>query len=127
MENIVQAFSRKNKWAVVGVSENKNKFGYKIYCFLRDNTNFLVYPVNPRVAQIDGRRCYSSLSDIPEKPDVVNFVVPPGIVSKVAREGMALGINYYWLQPGSEDEETITWLKNKGATVISNACVMREL
>ncbi len=37
-----------------------------------------------------------------DMPDIVNFVVPPNIAMKVAKEAVELGIEYLWFQPGSE-------------------------
>src|SRR5437016_4908754 len=34
-----------------------------------------VYPVNPRYPELLGRRCYPSLKELPEPPDVVAFCV----------------------------------------------------
>ena len=32
--------------------------------------------MNPNHEEIEGKRCYASLSELPEKPDVVDIVVP---------------------------------------------------
>src|SRR5215469_2419740 len=34
-----------------------------------------IYPVNPRYPEIAGRRCYPSLAELPEAPDVVAFCI----------------------------------------------------
>src|SRR5260221_4933284 len=36
----------------------------------------VIYPVNPRYADIDGRRCYPSIADLPEPVDLVLLAVP---------------------------------------------------
>jgi predicted CoA-binding protein len=44
-------------WAVVGASENKEKFGWKIYKKLKDK-GYKVFPVSPNYETIDGDKCY---------------------------------------------------------------------
>ncbi|MDD2481966.1 MAG: CoA-binding protein, partial [Lutispora sp.] len=54
----------KKIWAVVGVNQNPEKFGNKIYKRLK-NQEYEVYPVNPVDETIDGDICYKNLSSIP--------------------------------------------------------------
>jgi len=42
---------------------------------------YTVYPVNPNIDEIFGEICYHSLSELLEKPDVVDTVVPPKVES----------------------------------------------
>jgi acyl-CoA synthetase (NDP forming) len=72
-------------FAVVGASTNKEKYGYLCYASLKAHGR-TVYPINPRADAIDGDKCYPSVSDLPEKPDVVVAVVPPAITEKLVDE-----------------------------------------
>ena len=76
MEQLIRDFLSKRVFAVIGASRDKNKYGYKIFADLR-SAGYKVYPVNPNAESIDGVKCYPSLSSLPEKPAVVDFVVPP--------------------------------------------------
>ena len=71
---IQQALDQK-VWAVIGATHKTEKFGYKIYKCLKDH-GYEVYPVNPNIAEINGDKCYPSLSALPVVPAVVDFVVP---------------------------------------------------
>lgn len=113
--------NKSNRMAVVGASREKEKFGYKIYAVLKKQ-GFVVYPINPKADSIDGDKCYASLSDLPEKPDVVITVVPPKITEQVVVEAARLGIKKIWMQPGSESEKAIAFCKEKGMEVIANVC-----
>ena len=77
------------------------KFGYKIYKCLKDH-GYEVYPVNPNVAEIDGNKCYPSLSALPVVPAVVDFVVPEAAGLAALDECKELGISTVWLQPGAD-------------------------
>ena len=112
---------RGNKIAVVGATVNKEKFGYKVYKSVK-GLGFTVYPVNPKYEEIDGDKCYSSLKDLPEKPDVVITVVPPRVTEKIVRQCKELGIKRVWMQPGSESEEAISYCRENGIKVVHHAC-----
>jgi len=96
----------KKIWAVVGANRNPDKYGNMIYRKLK-RKGYEVYPVNPLYDEVDGDKCYKNLMDLPDKPDVVNFVVTPKRSIGYVREAAKLGIEYLWFQPGTYDEKTL--------------------
>tara|TARA_B110000914_G_C15407268_1_gene420074 strand:+ start:543 stop:926 length:384 start_codon:yes stop_codon:yes gene_type:complete len=112
------------KIALIGASNDKEKFGNKIYLDLRLK-GYNVIPINPNEELIEGDKAYSSLNVIDKLPDIVNFVVPPPIAMKVAQEAVKLGIKYLWFQPGSESNELEKWLSNTNEIkYLINSCIM---
>jgi len=51
-----------------------------------------IYPVNPRYADIQGHRCYNSLSELPEVPELVVFGVGDHRLEAALDEAIAAGI-----------------------------------
>ena len=102
---IQQALDQK-VWAVIGATHKTEKFGYKIYKCLKDH-GYEVYPVNPNIAEIDGDKCYSSLSALPVVPAVVDFVVPEAAGMAALDECKELGISTVWLQPGADKPSVV--------------------
>jgi len=75
-ESLLEEFLRPSHvFAVVGATPKREKYGYKIFKSLKE-AGYKVYAVNPNHEEIEGERCYASLSELPEKPDVVDIVVP---------------------------------------------------
>lgn len=112
-------------WAVVGASSDRSKFGYKIYKKLKDH-GYNVYPVNPGYDEIDGDKCYHSLSDLPVKPDVVDMVVNPRTGLRVIEEAASLGIQNIWFQPGTHNDAIIKSTEEKGIKYVQD-CVLTAL
>ncbi|KAF1073705.1 Acetate--CoA ligase (ADP-forming) I [Methanogenium sp. MK-MG] len=77
--------------ALVGASANPEKIGYAV---LRNLLTFsgTVCPVNPKGGEILGRTVYTSLADVPERPDAVIITVPGTIVPQVMRDAGIRGI-----------------------------------
>ncbi|MGB7413728.1 MAG: CoA-binding protein, partial [Thermosynechococcaceae cyanobacterium] len=57
--------------AVVGHSEKSHRDSYQVAQYLRE-VGYEVYPINPRVDEIDGHLSYASLQDVPAPVDIVN-------------------------------------------------------
>ncbi|MBZ4645102.1 MAG: uncharacterized protein PWR27_2434 [Petroclostridium sp.] len=112
-------------WAVVGATENQEKYGYKIYQKLKSR-GYKVYPVNPNYSEIEGDKCYSNLSELPEVPDVIDMVVAPKHGIKVVEEAARLGIKNIWLQPGTVNDELLKLAEEKGINTVQ-ACVLVAL
>jgi len=119
--------NRKNKKiiAVVGVSKDEEKFGFKVFNdLLRKGQN--VYGVNPNTKVVLGQKIYSNLRNLPKIPNLVITVVSPKVTEKIVDECISLGIKEIWMQPGSESEKAIKKAESSGISVIHNACIMIE-
>lgn len=113
-------------WAVVGATDNPQKFGCKIYKFMKAS-GYEVFPVNPGVKTLDGETCYPSLAALPKKPDAVDVVVPPRVGEQVLRDAAQAGIKYVWLQPGAESDALIALGEQLGLNVIHHDCIMTAI
>ena len=123
MNDLIKEFMAQKKFAVVGATDNTEKYGHQILANLRKR-DYEVYPVNPRLEAIEGMKCYATLSDLPVKVDVVDFVVPPSATEAILKECLALGLDRIWLQPGSESETAIKYCKDNNMKVVHGVCVM---
>lgn len=111
-------------YAIVGANDDPTRYGYIILNNLYQK-GYKVVGVNPKYSQIDKVKCYSSLKNIPTKPDVVVFVVSPTIGFGILDEVKELGINKVWFQPGAYDSEVVDKLKKMElAAVADGSCIM---
>jgi len=125
MENLVKDFLRQKRFAVIGSFRNETKFAYKILVNLTEK-GYEVFPVNPRMSEVEGRPCYKTISDIPYSVDVANIVTPPLVTESILKECLQKGIKRAWLQPGAESQTAINFCHNNGMKVIYGICVMLE-
>ena len=72
--------------AVVGATPRLQYGGRMLAAALKAGDRVSVYPVNPRYDEVMGVKCYPSVSDLPEAPDVVGVVVSSGQVLNVLNE-----------------------------------------
>ncbi len=125
MENLVKDFLSQKRFAVVGSFRNETKFAYKILVNLTER-GYEVFPVNPRLGEVEGRVCYKTISDIPYSVDVANIVTPPLATASILKECLQKGIKRAWLQPGAESQAAIKFCDDHDIKVVYGICVMFE-
>jgi predicted CoA-binding protein len=113
--------------AVVGMSTNKEKAGHFVSKYLIQQ-GFNVIPVNPTVSEVLGRRSYSTVSDIPDRVDVVDIFrksedVPPIVNDAITKKDQ---IKVIWMQEGIYNEEAERKGIENGLDVVFNRCMMAE-
>jgi predicted CoA-binding protein len=123
MQDLIKEFLAQKKFAVVGATDNPEKYGNRIVKNLK-NRGYEVYPVNPKIDRLENSKCYASLDAIPVKVDVVDFVVPPGVTEAILKDCKRLGLQRIWLQPGSESEAAVNYCHANGMKVVHGVCVM---
>lgn len=123
-ELVDKTLNMKN-WAVVGATDNKDKFGYKIYQRFKEY-GYNVFAVNPSLDQIDGDKCYDSIKDIEANIDAVDMVVNKKIALEVLKDVKDKNIEYVWLQPGSRSQKIRDFAAEYNIKLIPR-CVYKEL
>ncbi|HKL43660.1 MAG TPA: CoA-binding protein [Candidatus Absconditabacterales bacterium] len=110
-------------YAVIGASNNTDKYGYKVFKDLIEK-GFNVVAINPNEEKILGRSVYPTLSKYKGKIDVAIFVLSPKFSLPVLEEIKVLGIKKVWFQPGAESDKAIKFCEKNNIEYITNACIM---
>ncbi len=83
--------------AIIGASENPNKVGGRPVHYL-DKFGFKgkIFPINPSRPEVQGHKCYPSLKDLPEAPEMVIVAVAGdnaiGAVEDCAARGVKVAV-----------------------------------
>ncbi|MCX8202614.1 MAG: CoA-binding protein [Candidatus Micrarchaeota archaeon] len=112
--------------AVVGVSSDPTKYGYKIFRDLVAN-KYRVYGINPKDGVLFENKIYRNLQELIKseiKPDLVMLVVKPEVSEQIVEECKELGVKEIWFQPGSESEDAMRKAEAYGIRYTANACFM---
>lgn len=87
---------------------------------------YRVIPVNPRYEEILGEKCYPDLASIPEKVDMVDVFRRPEQCPDIARQAVAIGARFLWLQIGVVSEAARQIAADAGLEVVMDRCVKIE-
>ncbi len=89
----LHAFFHPRTVAIVGASNKKGKIGNVLVRNMIDcGYPGRIYPINPKAEEVEGLRCYPSLSAVGEKVDLVVIAVPAARVINVAQECGQAGV-----------------------------------
>ena len=106
--------------AVLGASANRAKFGNKaVRAFLQQG--FRVYPIHPSETTVEGLPVLRSVTDLPERPDMVSVYLPPAVLKGLLPAIAQKGCDELWLNPGAESPEVFAEAERLGLNVIQ-AC-----
>ncbi len=119
--NLANRFLDNKELAIVGVSRNKNKFGYKVFDLLKSN-GYKIYPFHYQVKEIDGIPCVQSFNDIPDTVKNL-YVATPKYVTNEVIASLNRKFEMVWFQQKSDTIESVEMVKTKGSKVITNRCM----
>jgi predicted CoA-binding protein len=123
----IKLFLAGQRFAVVGASSNREKYGNKVLRVYQQN-GLDVVPVNPGGGDIEGLTAYRDLAAVPGPVDGVSIITPPAVTEKVVEQANRLGIKNIWMQPGAESARAIELAEQAGANVIAGgACILVTL
>ena len=113
MEAAAQRFFSSPYFAVIGASQDKSKFGYRILAWYHQHS-LRVTPINPTRPTIAlPSRTYDTVSSVSSLSHpgqtALSFLTPPAITWKVLEEAKTAGVTAVWLQPGSFEDRDLKY------------------
>lgn len=123
---IRQIFLTCKSIAIIGLSPDETKDSHKVARYLQEH-GFKIYPVYPKEETILGEKVYRSLSEIPEKVDMVDMFRKPEIADTLLEEVLKRGdVKVFWLQLGIINNEACEKAKANGLLAVQNKCTKLE-
>jgi len=120
LETLVQDFLAQKRIAVVGVSTSRDTGANLNYRKFKQ-AGYMVYAINPHIAEFEGDPCYPDLFSTPEKPDAVFILASPAVTEEIVNQCLEAQVGYVWMhcmlgtKPGLTPEMTSV---SKGAVQI---------
>ena len=111
--------------AVIGLSDNRFRPSYGVSEYMQ-NQGYRIIPVHPRVETVLGEKVYRSLSEIPDKIDIVNVFRRRDAVPAIVDEVIALKLPVLWLQETVVHEEAAEKARKAGIKVVMDLCILKE-
>lgn len=113
-------------YGLIGATQDKLKYSYELLFTLLD-AGVTVYPINPRYQNIEAHRCYPSVSELPQKPEVIIIAMVPKNAEAMIESVAAQSIPIVWLPPGSWSEEAVAKAEAFGLEVLYDVCPIGTL
>lgn len=124
MDSLIEQFLAADSFAVVGASNDPEKYGARVFAAYRKR-GLEAFPVNPSQDEIQGVRAYPSLLDLPAPAPSVSVITPPSVTERVVEDAKRAGVKILWLQPGAESPAAIAAAENAQIDVIHGGpCIL---
>ena len=111
--------------AVVGLSSKRMRPSYGVAAYMQQH-GYRIIPVNPAETEVLGEKAYASLSEVPEKIDIVDVFRRSEAVPELVDEAIKLGVPYLWLQEDVIHEIAAERARAAGMKVVMDRCILKE-
>ena len=102
----IKQFLMGKRFAVVGASTDREKYGNKVLRVYQQN-KLEVVPINPKADEVEGLKAYPDLASVPGAIDGLSIITPPKVTEHVVAEAVKRGIKNVWMQPGAESDAAV--------------------
>jgi len=124
-EQIRELLKNAKTIAVVGLSDNPARTSYGVSAYMQSQ-GYRIVPVNPTITESLGEKAYPTLSDVPEKIDIVNVFRRPEFVPEVVDEAIRLKVRAIWMQEGVIHAAAAQKARKAGIFVVMDRCILKE-
>ena len=111
--------------AVVGLSSNPMRPSNGVAGYMR-RQGYRVIPVNPHEREVFGEKSYPSLSDVPERIELVDIFRRSEYVPEIVDSAIKAGAGAVWMQEGVVHEASAEKARRAGLTVVMDRCILKE-
>lgn len=123
--SIADALKKSKTVAVVGLSNSPLRPSHGVAAYLQ-NHGYRIIPVNPSIENALGEKAFKSLSEVPEKIDVVDIFRRSEFVPDVVDEAIKLKVPVIWMQEGVIHEAAAEKARKAGIFVVMDRCILKE-
>ena len=108
--------------AIIGLSPNETKDSNMVGRYLQ-SVGYKIIPIYPKEDFILGEKVYRSLSEVPDRVDMVDMFRKPAVADSLLDEVLKRDdIKVFWLQLGIVNNEACERAKESGLKVVQNKC-----
>ena len=124
-EQITELLKSAKNIAVVGLSSSPMRPSYGVSAYMQTQ-GYKIIPINPQINGALGEKAYPSLSESPEKIDIVNIFRRPEFVAAVVDQAIQLKPSAIWMQEGVRNDAAAEKARKAGIFVIQDRCILKE-
>lgn len=126
MPDIIKDILTKSKTiAIVGISDKAERPSHKVAKYLKEH-GYTIIPVNPKLKEVLGKKCYANLDEIEVRVDVVDIFRKTVDVVPIVDSAIKIRAKTIWMQEGIINKEAADTAKAEGLTVVMDHCMLKE-
>ncbi len=126
----IDDFLAQRRIAMVGISRQKGNFSLMLFNELC-RRGYDVVPVNPRMKEVAGRRCYAQVQDIEPPVEGALLMTSPEATEAVVHDCAEAGIRRVWMYraagKGAVNANAVQFCREHGMQVVAGECPLMFL
>lgn len=89
-------------------------------------SHYLHFQTPQKEPTVEGIQSVTSVSELSDpKNTALSIITPPSVTLKTLQDAHAAGITYVWLQPGTDNEDVLSYAKQSGFKFIAGGpCIL---
>ncbi|MFH1052142.1 MAG: CoA-binding protein [bacterium] len=120
---VINDFLATKQFALAGTSRNPKAFSRSVMKDL-SAIGFDIIPINPNVEEIDGKKCYKSVTDLPPEIDRLLIMTNKSETDKILEEAIKRGFESIWVQQTADSNKTLEIAKtNNFDNIVTKQCI----
>jgi predicted CoA-binding protein len=121
----IEDFLAQKRIAMPGISHDPANFSVKLFKELC-RRGYDIVPVNPNLAEVQGRRCFASVQDIQPPVEAALLMTSPEATETVVNDCAEAGIRRIWMYrgtgQGSVSAKAVAFCYGRGIDVVPGQC-----
>ena len=121
----IEDFLAQKRIAMPGISRDQANFSVKLFEELC-RRGYDVVPVNPHMAEVQGRRCFTRVQDIQPPVQAALLMTSSEATETVVHDCAEAGIRRVWMYratgKGSVSAKAVTFCRGQGIEVVAGEC-----
>jgi predicted CoA-binding protein len=124
-EQLAEILNKYRNIAVIGISEDASKPSHKVALYLK-KAGYRIFPVNPKYKSVLNEICYPSLTDVPERVEIVDIFRRVEFIPDLVEEAIIIKARVIWMQIGLRHEAAARRAQKAGLQVVMERCMKIE-
>ena len=121
----IEDFLAQKRIAMAGISREPASFSVRLLAELC-RRGYDVVPVNPNMAEVQGRRCFARVQDIQPPVEAALLMTSPKATETVVNDCAEAGIRRVWMfratGKGAVSAKAVTFCRGRGIDVVPGEC-----
>ena len=120
---VINDFLSTKKFAIAGLSRNPKAFSRMVMKDL-SAVGYDITPINPYSEEIEGKKCYKSVSELPADIDRLLIMTNKAETDNIVVEAIKKGMKSIWVQQTSNTNKTTEIAKiNNFENIVTKQCI----
>jgi|GEM_PF-619682 len=121
--NVINEFLESKKFAIAGLSRDPKAFSRVVYKELSD-IGYDITPVNPYAEEIEGKKCYKSVDELPKEVDRLLIMTKKNDTDDILTSAINKGMKSVWVQQTCNTKKTMSIAKaHNYKNLVTKQCI----